>query len=448
MRRTLLVMLVVASVVALIAINSNLIVLNRKRVATEPPTAAAEVRSDQAILVAVQDFEAESIEVLATYSGLVRPWERYSLGFEIGGRVEQLGVDAEGHPIDEGSTVDAGTLLAQLDSELLESQVAEAEASLAQANSHYRRTQQLRERGNSAVTDAEFQDRLAAKLLAEAQSRMATKRLADARLTAPAAGVVSRRFVNAGESVSPHAPAFELVEIKRVLLVVGVPEASLGEILARKRIVDRNARLANQASIEDEDQVFRAYVELIGRDRFGDPWPLLAGQVYRVSETADQRSGLFEVEIELPNPERRLKPGMVARANLVTDRIRGIRVPVSSVIFRDNRAYLYVVEPIGKSNPIELAKSASTRPSDAQPDASKTPTPDGLFRARRIELTRWTEQGGDVIAPLETERIANVVVRGQHRLTEGHLVRLADATEASPPASAASLSAHRTSERE
>ncbi|MGI9458206.1 MAG: hypothetical protein ACR2NU_16705, partial [Aeoliella sp.] len=70
-------------------------------------------------LVAVEKIEAALHEVTSTFSGKIRPWETYSVGFELGGRLVELGIDDQGHPLDVGSRVSAGQLLGRLDDRIL-----------------------------------------------------------------------------------------------------------------------------------------------------------------------------------------------------------------------------------------------------------------------------------------------------------------------------------------
>ena len=70
----------------------------------------------------------------------------------------------------------------------------------------------------------------------------------------------------------------------------------------------------------------------------------MEGEVYRIPETSDTRTGLFAVEIRLENADRLLRPGMVATADIVTASILGYKIPQEAVIFRQRNAYLFTVE--------------------------------------------------------------------------------------------------------
>ena len=76
-----------------------------------PPPASAAVRAP----VAVTNVRPKVCDLTIRYAGKIRPWESFSLGFEIGGRVDSLGQNDAGQPLDDGDAVQAGQVLARLD---------------------------------------------------------------------------------------------------------------------------------------------------------------------------------------------------------------------------------------------------------------------------------------------------------------------------------------------
>jgi RND family efflux transporter MFP subunit len=250
----------------------------------------------QPVVVEVMEIKEERAEILDLYSGMIRPWERYTLGFETAGRIESLGANLSGLPLDDGDSVTKGQLLARLDDRVLRARESETAARLEQATSDFDRVKKVESQKIGAISDADVQQRLTALATAKAAHEMAVKNLEDAQLVAPVDAVVSKRLVNPGESVAANVPTFELIEVDRVLLVLGVPESDIPDIQTRMRQVQRNRSLPDKTGIDEEDLEFEARVTLIGRNRFGKEVEL-AGTVYRISETADDRTGLFEVEV-------------------------------------------------------------------------------------------------------------------------------------------------------
>ena len=130
----------------------------------------------------------------------------------------------------------------------------------------------------------------------------------------------------------------------------------------------------------------------------------------KVLEVADDRTGLFEVEVQLDNRDRLLRAGMVATAKLVTNRLLNYRLPDSAVLFRRGAAYVFLVER-------QLVDVDAMFWTVGQTEA---------HRVRRVEVADWTEQGTDIIIPTDSASPWDVVLRGQRRLTDGQWVRVVD----------------------
>ena len=362
--------------------------------------------------VTIAPVQEQTCEIISTHAGKIQPWETYQVGFPIAGRVVELGTNADGSPLDDGDRVEAGQVLATMDDRTYRAQKSEAAARVEQVTSDLQRAQDARKSNRRSITDSELQKFVTDLALARAQHEVAVKNLDDATLRAPVAATVSNRMVKAGETVSPNQIAFELVENENVLLVVDVPETQIRELEQRKRTVEQN----QQTSTGDQAATFQAHVHLEGRDRFGKPWPSLDGEVYRIPEVADPRTGLFAVEIRLANTERLLRPGMVATADIVTARIPGYQIPETAVIFRGRQAYLFTVE----REPAEMEMLYwELGPTD-------------LYRARRVDLAQWIDQGEFVIVPREEDQLSTVVTRGQFRLADGQAIRIMNLEELSP----------------
>ncbi len=361
--------------------------------------------------VTIEPVQIETCEILSTYAGKIQPWETYQIGFPITGRVVSLGTKSAGGPLDDGDHVQAGQVLATLDDRVYLAQKSEAAATIAREKSDLKRARKVRQSNRSAVSDSELQNLVTDLALAEAKYAIAVKNLEDATLRAPVDATISKRMIKPGESVNPNQVVFELVENQDVLLVVDIPETRIRELEQRKRDLAQD-----YAETLSDDLAFRAYVHLQGRDRFGKPWPPLEGEVYRIPEVADARTGLFAVEIRLPNAERLLRPGMVATADIVTARLPGYKIPQASVIFRQRHAFLFTVD---------------REPSEMEMLYWNLGESD-LHRARRVELNQWIDQGEFVIVPQKETQLQTVVTRGQFRLADQQIVRIVNLAELSP----------------
>ena len=376
---------------------------------TMPPVVAAKA------LVEIEPLQVQLCEIFSTYSGKIRAWETYQVGFESPGRVMSLGTNATGQPLDDGDHVSQGQILAVLDERVYRAQRNEAAARVEQTAADVQRAKRVRLTNPTALSESELQRLVTDEALARAQLDVAAKNLEDATLRVPVAATISKRMIKPGESVSAHQIVFELVQNDEVLLVVDVPESQIRELETRMRVVQRN-RNGAALQADPDDTAFRAHVRLEGRDRFGNARPPIVGEVHHIAEVSDPLTGLFEVEVRLPNEERLLRPGMVATADLVTARIPGYRVPEEAVIYRERRAYLFTVD----AEPAELEMLYwNVGPTD-------------LYRARQVDLRQWVDQGSHVIVPEADVELESVVVRGHFRLANSQAVRVMNLPKPSP----------------
>ncbi|MBX3411199.1 MAG: efflux RND transporter periplasmic adaptor subunit [Pirellulales bacterium] len=332
--------------------------------------------------VAVQQVEPELVEIVVRFAGMLRPFERHPLAFEVGGRVTSLGTNAAGKPLDVGDRVDAGQIIAELDARTESARLKRAKALLEKAQADLARVERTKERVPGAVTDAEYTDLITRLAEAEAETTTAEKALEDRLLITPVPGVISRRTLSVGESVNPHQAVFEVLETDKLLLVVGIPESRIQELRLGQRV----------------------HLELLARDLYGRPRPAVDGVVHEVAEASDQQTGLFEVEIVVDNTENQLKPGLIARANIVVDEVEAYRLPLTAGVFREGELFLFAI--------------------DAQ------------NKAVRYPLLGALEQGSELIVRELPAEFRTVVVRGQHRLTDGREVEILDAQAAGSEAEA------------
>ena len=403
---------------------------------------AKEEQSDSTLLasaapVEVARFSPETIEIIDTYSGMIRPEDRYSLGFEVGGQVETLAKDEGGKPLDVGDRVYKSMPLAWLDQRIMQARKREADAKLTLAKDNLQRAVELRRKVRSSVSESEVSRLQSEVAVATAQADVAEQQIADAVLICPVDGVVARRMVEVGESVAANEALFEVVTVDKVTLVVGVPESRLPDVDRRFQQVQQmhqeRRRLESIGRTIPASMQFVAHVRLIGTNRFGEAWPDRTGEVIRVAETADDRTGLFEVEILLDNADRMLRPGYIAIADLVIDVEEGYRLPISGIVFRDRKASFYCVSAATTAN--EASTSAVMEPSagnsDEEVPGQVQPT---SHIATRHTATKYIEQDGYLVIPT---RLANavikpplpwergqVVTKGHQRLIDGRRVQI------------------------
>jgi HlyD family secretion protein len=146
--------------------------------------------------------------------------------------------------------------------------------------------------------------------VAEAQVRQAEAALASLQvqidkrvLTAPRNGVITNRPANPGELATPGATLLSLGDLDRVTLTVFIPETQIGRVQ-----VGQTARVEVDAY---PGETFKGTVAFIKPEAEFTPKNI---------QTKEERVNLvFAVKITLDNADHRLKPGMPADAEIVSD---------------------------------------------------------------------------------------------------------------------------------
>ena len=215
--------------------------------------------------------------LLATISatGTVEPEEVIDVGSQVAGKIVAFGKDKSGRPVDYGSTVEEGMILAQIDDSLYSADVAQAksqleqaragllrakadlgqlEAKLFQAERDWNRAKKLGPsealaqsdfdasksafevaKANLEVGKAAIAQAAGTVAAAEATLTRAQQNLDYCTIRSPVKGVIIDRRVNIGQTVvaSLNAPSLFLIarDLKRMQVWVAVNEADIGSIV-------------------------------------------------------------------------------------------------------------------------------------------------------------------------------------------------------------------------
>lgn len=240
------------------------------------------------------------------------PDRRAVLAAEVPGTVERVEVE-------RGDRVAVGELLAAVDVRSLQQSAAEAEALFAQAQDEYRRAQSLFE--SRSVTRSDLIEAETARDVAEARLESARLQLEKARVKAPWAGTVADRGVEVGDYVVPGQPMFELVDTRKLEVRAPVPAPDVSHV-------------------EVGDPVEVRFSSLSGE--------VFTGRVVRLAPELDPATRTLELEAEIPNPEGRLRPGMLARLRIPRRTLPdALLVPLDSLVDMEDRKVLYAVADDG-----------------------------------------------------------------------------------------------------
>ncbi len=262
-----------------------------------------------------------------------------------------------------GDRVSRGQQLAKIEDQEIGEQVKQAEAShqVAEATIRQREadlkfaqvnldrskslfSRQLLPQQSLDDAEARYSAAVAQLDLARAQFSQAQARLEELRInlgntsiTSPVNGFVGRRNVDPGAWASNQTPVVSVVDISSVRLVANV--------------VEKDLRLVNVGD--------PARVEV---DAF--PGETFRGRIARVAPVLDPTTRTAEIEIEVPNADYRLKPGMYARMGVtIESRTATTLVPKSAVVDYDSKRGVFTMSADNKARfkPIETGLEDATR---------------------------------------------------------------------------------------
>ena len=216
---------------------------------------------------------------------------------------------------DDGSFVRRGQTLAVLSQGQQTAALAEAQARAREAGQQLGRIQTLRQRGFATKSAEDAQ--VAAAAAARAQAQQVTAQIGERVITAPFSGYVSLRNISPGAVVNSGTEIATISDISTIKLDFPVPETALAAIRPGLTIEARSAAYP--------DTPFR-------------------GQIATVDPVIDPNTRAVTVRARLPNPDGRLKPGMLLTVGIETAPRVSLSVPELAVIGEGESRFVYVVE--------------------------------------------------------------------------------------------------------
>lgn len=227
--------------------------------------------------------------------GNLMAWKEANLAAQTTARIHKIYVDA-------GSRVKEGDLLFEMD----DTQLAQAKIQYQVAKDNYERLKPLYETGS--ISQSQFDQVKAAYETAEKSYQLL---LSNTQFRAPFSGVVTAKRLNDGEVflLAPGgvgAPTIvSLMQINPLKLILNVSENNLKDIKLNQ-------------TVEIKSDIF--------------PGEIFKGSISRINPALNPSSRTFEVEVRIPNPNERLKPGMYVRAKILLGKTSGIIVNRSAVL--------------------------------------------------------------------------------------------------------------------
>ncbi len=221
--------------------------------------------------VATALAKKEVIEKKVEITGSLAPSEEAVISIEADGRLDAL-------PIELGSYISKGTVIARIATEDYQFKVRQADTELTAAEAEYKRAGSLLEKGLASQQQLdEAKRRLDA---AQVNKDSAVKKLADCELKSPIDGMVARRMVNKGEYVRTGTQIAHIIRISPLKFKGDVSE-QFAPLIKKGAVV-----LAQISSGE-----------------------ALTGKIVNVGPLVAAENRSFPIEALLDNPKGAVKPG-------------------------------------------------------------------------------------------------------------------------------------------
>jgi len=301
-------------------------------------------RKDTGQSVATEKRRNVNVTVMAVTTGCitqrlelvgdVKPLSTVLLTSKVPGRIERLGIDAEGGkyiPLTEGMEVKKGDILARIDIMTYQTRLKQSQSALAMAEAQLRDaereekrmlllfkdgsvTEQMRDKSVTARTIAE-----AAFEQAEAVFSLAKIEFDEASPKSPIDGVITRKHIDEGNVISAGMPLVTIESLSQVKIIAGVPERHISSIEPGKTKVRIKTDLNN-------DNVIDAVVT-------------------KVYPSIDPMTRTGNIEILLNNFEGRLRSGAFVHLSLDLACAENVVViPFSAIVWERQNAYLFVAD--------------------------------------------------------------------------------------------------------
>ncbi len=215
-----------------------------------------------------------------------------------------------------GDQAERGEVLAKLNVEILDAESIQVEADLKFQTYNYDRARKLFSEGS--ISEQAFYASEYDLKHAESNALTIRRRIAHAQVRAPFPGKIAERMVELGQLVPVGGPVFQFVQTDRLRIVAWVPENEITDFTEGSRV----------------EITFNT-----------SPDRLLNGIINRIGPAAQSTRRVFPIEVYLPNPDDRIKPGMIGRIKAIRRVFREvISVPRESIQEREAGPAAFVIE--------------------------------------------------------------------------------------------------------
>lgn len=279
-----------------------------------------QVAVDVTPTVSVQQVTRRDVPQEVVYTTTVQAFVKNNIAPQSVNRIAEIMVEV-------GDNVHKGQVLAKMDSvQLLQAknQLLQAELQMKNNEVEFGRLKDLFAAGGLSQSDLDAIELAynASQLSYNVAKKSYENLLENSVLLSPVNGVVTARNYDVGDMYGMSAPIFTVEQIAPVKLLVGVSES-------------------------DYTKVHKGDAVVISADAL--PGEQFTGTINRIYPTVDPATRTFTVEVKVANPDKKLRPGMFARATVTFGVNNSIIVPDVAVVKQQGSGerFVYVLNQDG-----------------------------------------------------------------------------------------------------
>lgn len=218
--------------------------------------------------------------------------------------------------VEEGDRVQAGQVIAKIEDDQYQIEADRTKATLDRLYNDFQRNKELFER--ELISAEAFQNSQYEYESQKATYDLAALNLEYTSVRSPISGVISERFVKAGNMIGTDQQMYRVTDFSPLQAILHIPEHEMSKIRNDQRAELRVDALPNETFV---------------------------GHVERISPVVDSETGTFKVTIYVDETRDMLRPGMFGRVKIVYDTRENTRmIPKSAVISEDLAESVYVIK--------------------------------------------------------------------------------------------------------
>jgi len=275
--------------------------------------AAAESSPGGALPFEVGEAQMQTLNREQVYDAVIEAEQQSTVSAQTSGRITEINFDVDDY-------VEKGAVLLRIRDREQRAAFNSAQAQAKEAEAEFKRIKDLYQR--KLVSKSQYDKAEATLKTAQANLDQAREQLEHTVVRAPYSGIVTKRFVEIGETAKVGQPLMSGVSLESLRATVSVPETVIDTVRqhgkARVIFSDAPESQGRPRSVEATKLTFFPY--------------------------ADTQTHTFKVRLQLPPGQKGVYPGMFAKAAFVVGKEQQLVVPTAAIVHRSEVTAVYVVD--------------------------------------------------------------------------------------------------------